>query len=40
MIKTVKLRVEQKTEHSTHALRGEETALLHLLKKRISLAAA
>jgi DNA topoisomerase-1 len=40
MIKTVKVRVEQEGENSPYALRQEETALLQLLKKRISLAAA
>ena len=40
MIKTVKAQVEQEAEHSAHALRQEEIALLQLLKKRISLVAA
>jgi DNA topoisomerase-1 len=40
MIKTVKVRVGQNAEYSTHALRPEEIALLHLLKKPISLVAA
>jgi DNA topoisomerase-1 len=40
MIKTVKVRVEQESENSPYPLRQEETALLQLLKKRISLAAA
>ena len=40
MIKAVKERVKQEAEHSPHALRQEETALLHLLRKQMSLAAA
>jgi DNA topoisomerase I len=37
MIKTVKKHVE---EDAPHALRQEEVALLHLLQKRLALAAA
>jgi DNA topoisomerase-1 len=40
MIKTVKVRMEPEAEHSPHALREAEKAVLHLLKKRLSLIAA
>jgi DNA topoisomerase-1 len=40
MIKTVKVRMEQEAEDSSRALRQEETALLNLLKKRLTLTAA
>ena len=40
MIKTVKQRVEQEGAGSPHELRQEEVALLHLLQKRLALAAA
>jgi DNA topoisomerase-1 len=40
MIKAVKERVKQEAEHSPHALRQEEIALLHLLRKQMTLAAA
>jgi DNA topoisomerase-1 len=40
MIKTVKKHVEEETTESPHALRQEEVALLHLLQKRLALAAA
>jgi DNA topoisomerase-1 len=40
MIKTVKERMEQEAEHFPDALRQEETAVLHLLKRAVSLVAA
>jgi DNA topoisomerase-1 len=40
MINTVKKQVEDETADSPHALRQEEVTLLHLLQKRLALAAA
>jgi len=40
MIHTVKKQVEDETADSPHSLRQEEVALLHLLQKRLALAAA